>query len=513
MKQKQILALAIVLAAGCSKKSAENTDGPHANVTARAVVNATVNVDWSGEQQTIDGFGTFAGRATPLFESPKRDSVMAMLWGTQGLQLNIARGKILHTYPFDSATGSVTISPIANVDGLTAADPTYQALNTDQRDEVSYLWILKKLVSQYHVPTVFSTAWTPPVAWKTYPTASGQGPGFSYVSYSPKNKLLTTRYNDFARYIAGFIKAFQAKGVTHYAISPANEPSSASEWDGCVWTGTEMGGFIKNNLKPEFTRTGLSTKIIGGEDAQWKQPGGLSGIYIAGSDKFNRDMQNAAGSANYDILAGHGYSDPNLSTGQVTYNVNPTAWTLANTTGKRVWQNEICETGNYDASMADGLQFATSIHQFLTTAKANAFVYWLGMLASGNNESLLHVDGTTGNLVYRKVYDVLGQYSRYIKAGDIRMNTTTNNSTLFASAYKNAATGTFAIVVTNNSADTVNITLSLSNATAGGLIPYLTSGDSNAHWAQQSTVNPGVGGKYTVTVPPSSVTTFTGKKI
>ena len=59
---------------------------------------ATVSVDWNTTFQTIEGFGVFAGRAIPWFESAGRNTVIERLFDRSGLNLTFLRGEILESY-------------------------------------------------------------------------------------------------------------------------------------------------------------------------------------------------------------------------------------------------------------------------------------------------------------------------------------------------------------------------------------------------------------------------------
>lgn len=60
-----------------------------------------VNIHWDEEHQTIQDFGTFAGRSTQLYSSPKRDEILELLFGESGLQLTLIRSTIFPDLNFD----------------------------------------------------------------------------------------------------------------------------------------------------------------------------------------------------------------------------------------------------------------------------------------------------------------------------------------------------------------------------------------------------------------------------
>lgn len=491
-------ALAVLLAGSCTKNLTNNPLPPDVNklasgVTAAAALTidtATITLNWGTLYQKIDGFGSFAGRAVPFFEAAKRDSFMQLLWGETGLQLNMIRGEVLHTYPFDKPSGVVTIKPTGVTIDDAANSAAYLALTADQKEELAQLWILKKVKERYQVPIMFASTWTPPLYMKTN-TSSESAKNFNGLNYSCCS-------TDFANYLAGFVKSYQNEGISFYGISPTNEPENVfSDWASSYWTASHLGQFITNNLRPALNAQSLTTtKIISSENAAW----GTANSFLSGMDK-----------SNVDILAGHGYVEiGDLILGKRGLNQNPATWNYA--TGNRpVWMTEASDdSGTYDATMTGGLKLAINMHKFLAECNVNAYVYWLGMLSFNNNESLLGTNGD-GSISYPKTYDVMGQYSRFVHAGYYRFNSTlANNSTLKVSAFKDPATSKFSLVIVNPGGNETHCRLNLSGFAAGSVTSYVTSATSATHWQQSAAIMPQTNGSFVLTIPATSVITFTG---
>lgn len=160
-------------------------------------------------------------------------------------------------------------------------------------------------------------------------------------------------------------------------------------------------------------------------------------------------------------------------------------------------------------TITEGLALATSMHKFLAECNVNAFVYWLGMLAIRNNESLIGT-AADGSLEFPKTYDVFGQFSRYIRPGYVRIGATVNNGDLRVSAWKDPATGKFTIVAINTGSSAAICNIRPGNFSAGTLSSNITSAGSSAHWASGSTATAKADGSFEVVVPPASVVTYTG---
>lgn len=490
--------LTLALAGGCKKKPIDDLVSESQKLKANTLAataaagTAEITVNWEQTFQRIDGFGAFGGRIVPFFESPKRDSIMSYLWGNSGLKLNMVRGKVLHTYPFNKQTGVVTIKP-AGVDiDVDVNSTAYTSLTAVQKEHLGQLWILKKIKERYQVPITFASTWTPPLSMKTN-TSQESAKWFNGLNYN-------TSSSDFANYLAGFAKSYQNEGVNFYAISPSNEPENVfSDWDASYWTSAHLGQFVTNNLRPALNQKGLNTmKILSSENAAW----GTANTFLAGMDR-----------SNVDILAGHGYVEiGELIGGKRGLNQNPVTWNYA-TANKPVWMTETSDdSGTYDNTIVGGLKLATSMHKFLAECNVNAFVYWLGMLAIRNNESLICTN-SDGSLDFPKTYDVMGQFSRYIQAGYYRFAASVqNNSVLKVSAYKDPNTGKFSLVAINPGTDIITCTLRLQGFSSGALTGYQTSGSSATHWQQGSALVPNTDGSFTLTIPAQTVTTFTGLK-
>ena len=69
------------------------------SIATKAVANTDVILHWNTEEQNIDGFGVAqAGWADYLYAHRKRDTVLDLMFGKEGLHLNILRGEIYSHY-------------------------------------------------------------------------------------------------------------------------------------------------------------------------------------------------------------------------------------------------------------------------------------------------------------------------------------------------------------------------------------------------------------------------------
>ena len=162
------------------------------------------------------------------------------------------------------------------------------------------------------------------------------------------------------------------------------------------------------------------------------------------------------------------------------------------------------ETEHYfgsDDTIVNGVALAQEIHSFMTVAGANAYHYW--WLQGSGTGSLV---GNSWTTPAKRIY-VIGNYSRFVRPGYYRIGVS-NNAFTSISAYKNANSGSFAIVAINYSTATATQIFNLANFTASSVTPWITS--SNLSLAGQSAVGV-TNSAFTYALPALSVVTFVGQ--
>jgi hypothetical protein len=103
----------------------------------------------------------------------------------------------------------------------------------------------------------------------------------------------------------------------------------------------------------------------------------------------------------------------------------------------------------------------------------------------------------------------IGQYSRFVRPNNYRMDATSSQSSVLVSAYKDTNSSAFAIVVVNTNPSTdVQQTFNLTNFTAATVTPWITSGTLSLAPQTPMTVT---NGSFAYTIPARSVVTFVGQ--
>ena len=131
-----------------------------------------------------------------------------------------------------------------------------------------------------------------------------------------------------------------------------------------------------------------------------------------------------------------------------------------------------------------------------------------GADAPGSNTGgLLGYDSTAPNRISASpTFWALGNFSKFVRPGFVRIGTTSNAPTLLASAFKHAEAGQFAIVAINTG--TSNKAVSFSNVGfTAEVTPFVTSGTHDL--APLHTVSLAD----TVTVPVGSIVTYVGPPV
>ena len=308
--------------------------------------------------------------------------------------------------------------------------------------------------------TVIATPWTPPAAWKS-------------SNSTVEGVLNTSEYAAYANYLNAFTAYLAAGGVPLYAISMQNEPDANVTYESCVWTGATMDTWVANNAGV------LTTKLMMPESESF---------VTSLSDPALNDA-NAVGKIG--IIAGH------------IYGVQPSFYTNAENKGKEVWMTEHYLTpSGAQPGISDAIAAATEVYNSMVTAQYNAYVWWWlwDWNPGGGNINYGLID-TSSNPTYYGY--ALGQYSKFVRPGSVRVGVSGAPSGVLVSAYKGSTNN--AIVAVNSGGSAVSLPVSMQNATVNSVTPYQTT---SAGGLQQQSAVAVTNGSFTYTLPAQSIVTF-----
>ena len=274
-------------------------------------------------------------------------------------------------------------------------------------------------------------------------------------------------YSLFAKQAVSSIQQIESStGIRFNFLSPVNEP----QWDwsdggqeGCPYNNTEISNLVKSFDK-ELTSQRPDIKILLPEAGHLK-------YFLSNSDKLNKDNQvntffdpNSAQyignlSSVYPAAASHSYfsTSPAKDAIDLRKKVNDVMNTKA---GLQFWQSEYCILGdnageingnNRDLGMSSAMYIAKVIQQDLVWLNASAWQWWLAVSPYDYKDGLVYVDKnkTNGSFYDSKMLWVLGNYSRFIRPGMIRVESSVNDNDLLVSGFKDATTGKLVLVIVN----------------------------------------------------------------
>jgi glucuronoarabinoxylan endo-1,4-beta-xylanase len=297
---------------------------------------------------------------------------------------------------------------------------------------------------------ILATPWSPPANMKTNNSLIG-------------GSLKTDSSAAYATYLNNFANYMAANGAPLYAVSVQNEPDISVSYESCDWTSDAMRLFIKNH-----GHLVTATKLMAAESFNNNQ------TYI------NNILSDATAVANLDLIGGHIYG------GGIVENLT------AKNLNKEVWMTEHLDQ---DISFTGAMNTAVEIHDCLTKANFNAYIWWYGKRFYGP----IGQDG----IVTKRGF-AISQFARFIRPGSVRLGANANSRTdVLISAYKN---GTKRIIVAiNTGANNVNQEINVQDATVGQFIPYTTSSSKNT---EQGSAIASANNSFSYIVVANSITTF-----
>jgi O-glycosyl hydrolase len=310
-----------------------------------------------------------------------------------------------------------------------------------------------------------------------------------------KINIAPDKYDAYATFLAKVVKGVERVSKVKFDyISPINEP----QWDwsdggqeGAPYNNTEIAGVVRS-INKEFINNKVSSKILVGE------AGSINYLFTKG-DKPGKGSQIAdffkPGSANYigdlptvaKTIAAHSYFTTSPMASSVKAR-KALADSVAAVKGLDFWESEYCilsdNAGEIDGNKRDlginaALYLASVIHTDLTAANASAWQWWTAISAYDYKDGLIYIDKnkTDGNFYASKMLWAMGNYSRFIKPGAVRVDAEVSSSAegkpLLVSAFKNGKSLT--VVLINPNTSEVTASLNISCAKFQLTSSYLTS--------------------------------------
>lgn len=360
----------------------------------------TITVDPSTTYQSMTGFGASLtdSSAWLIDNSPQRNTIMSKLFDPNtGIGLDFLRQPI-GASDFARSVYSYDDMPSGQ------SDPTLANFSI-AHDDSYILPLLQQALQLNPATTVMATPWSAPGWMKS----SGSMIGGS---------LNTADYQVYANYLVKFLQAYKAAGVPVALLSPQNEPEySPSNYPGSTLSSSDETNLIADYLGPAIKAAGLNTGILA-YDHNWDDTSYPSAI-----------LGDAAAAQYTAGVAWHCYAgDPSAQT--TVHNAYPT---------KDTYFTECSGSQSSDPAntFSDSLDWqAENLIIGATRNWAKSVVTWNMALDPSGGPSMncttctgvVTVDNTAGTAAYNAEYYVLGQASKFVKPGAVRLDSNTFGS-------------------------------------------------------------------------------------
>ena len=492
-----------------------------------AYSNLRITVDLNDERQTVQGFGasmawTFQRLGLEGTDEVKEKSI-EMLYGDSGLRLNIARFNIgggsldsnlddvvPYCYDwFDPDRRAESFFVAENY--LDADDATLKAAFADENNydftrDAGALEMLDMALAAGNIDKIVFFANSPHYLM----TVSGTCTGAEVQQNNLKEEFYEA-YCDYLLIIVDNLVKEHLSGlenVPEVVISPVNEPQwdwggDGASQEGCHFDPEPLAAFYDvflDKLEAFNDANGTSYECDVLESGNYK-------FYIDRKDikEYLEAMSKYDYFDEIEYISAHSYGADDSKKHREKYQ----NYIDKNYPGLGISITEYCEmeSGRYD-TIESGLLLGNVISRDLTMLDAIDWNWWLAVSPCDYNDGLVYwdvIEDGTQKLSVLKRYYVMGQFSRYIENGDVRVGATCSDLTGWAnldySAYKRAD-GTVVVVIINNSKSDKNVTV-------GGLGDYTkatvvcTTAEEQSGWNEVETVWSGK-----VALPAQSITTY-----
>lgn len=272
----------------------------------------------------------------------------------------------------------------------------------------------------------------------------------------------------FARHLVDVARhLIEHDGVPVRWISPINEP----QWDwqpskgqeGCHYTADEIIDTLRA-LQRAITQSGLDLAISAIEAGEWKS-----------ADTYARPIfaqpELASALTHFAVHSYWSSAEEKRAFAQAMRQRHP---------GVPVWMSEWTEMKEgRDYGMDSALVLANTVHDDLTIGGVVSWQYWIAVSKYDFRDGLLYTDGVSEHIEETKRLWTLGNYSRFVRPGAVRIGADSSNPLVRVSAYLDPASGAITLVAINNSAQPQRMTITATDITLGEASMHATSDAHN----------------------------------
>ena len=289
----------------------------------------------------------------------------------------------------------------------------------------------------------------------------------------------TTNPAEYAEWVVVMLRHWRDQGLEMPYYSIMNEPGFIRSG---IWPGSWMRDVIKI-LGPRLTAEGLKTKLIVPDDLDAMQALGRLQVILA-----DPQARQYVGAVAYHLYNRGGEA-------QVKQ--------LAEQYGLPVWMTEF-STGD------DWFQWATIMQQEIADYGASAVDYMWGYFGDWDKSQLIRIrtnNGAYAGFDFSRQYYVMGQYSKFVRPGAVRIGATSAESDVKIAAFLSGSNEI--VVATNTGSQQLNVSFELGSGRCLSRVdPTRTSETEGLQTLPTITLNQSA---FSATLPARSVTTFVGR--
>jgi glucosylceramidase len=390
----------------------------------------TLNINRDKTFQKIIGFGGAFTEAAAytldrMEESKRQEIVNKYFHPVEGIGYSIGR---VHIHSCDFSLGNYTY--------VEEDDKNLKTFDISHEKKWVIPFIKAAEGARNEKITLIASPWSPPAWMKTNGKMNEGG------------KLLPEFRDTWALYYTKYIKAAREEGLDVWAITVQNEPAAAPPWDSCQYTAEEERDFLRDHLGPIMKKEGLSDikiyifdhnrdimleRVCGVLD----DPEAAKYVYGSANHWYN--------SEEFQVLSQvhHKYPDKHIifSEGCQEGGLHLGSWL----TGERYGRNMIGDFNNWQEGWLDW--------NLILDEKG-------GPNHVGNYcDAPIVADTKTQEIYYNSSYYYIGQFSKFVKPGALRIEVSVEEvTTLQHVAFLNEDGITVLIVMNEtDSAESFNV--------------------------------------------------------
>ena len=368
--------------------------------------------------QQFHGFGgAFTQAAAVCWKGlppERRQAFLDAYFGPDGLGYTLGRA---HIGSCDFALGNYACQ----------AGPEDEGFDTSMDDRDIIPMILAAQETAGAPIGLLLSPWSPPAFMKTNGDMNHGG------SLKPEHRAR------WAGCMAKYAAHYRAAGCDVRLMSVQNEPAAVQTWDSCIYSAQEEGEFAAGYLAPALARAGCGdVKILAWDHNKDSLPRRAAGtMAVPGAEQA------------VDGFAIHWYSGDHFDAVRLTKDRWP---------DKELWFSEGCvEYSRFDGMtpLEKAEMYAHDIIGNLNAGISGSIDWNLLLDAKGGPNHvgnfceapvMLTEDGA--DFVLQTEYYYIGQFSRFIRPGAVRLGVSSWNTDLEATAFENPD-GSYVVVVLN----------------------------------------------------------------